>query len=82
MKNTKALLLAVCAVLCLPACWCSKKKCDTKYSRETPAEVTTKKVALNDDSNYSIDAFDVNELILNEEFTAITSKDNGTLNKF
>lgn len=82
MKNNKAMLLAICALLCLPACWCSKKKCSKSSCHQVEqVEPASKEVAHND-----VDAFDPNELVLNEEvvlaLNEITSEKNDSLNKF
>ena len=79
MKNNKAMLLAICALLCLPACWCSKKCSKSTCHQVEKVEPASKEVAHND-----VDAFDPNELILNEEVVLALNEvtKNDSLNKF
>lgn len=73
MKINKILLFTLSALLCLPGCWCSKKRCAKKCNNECKQELVAAdlkqmqntEVAIKD----TIDAFDPNVIVLEEELT-------------
>ena len=68
MKMNSTLLVALCALLCLQGCWCSKRKCCKNECAIEQVEQLSKstEVAKNDVRD-TIDAMDPSIIVLEEE---------------